>query len=77
MGDEVRQGDGGPHNLLRLLRRITEEESKKVVITIKDEDGFQGLAEIEQTIRTWTGSSTRFSGMVARPAKNPEKPLHC
>ena len=44
-------------------------------MTIKDEDGFQGLAEIEQTIRTWTGSSTRFSGMVARPAKNPGKTI--
>ena len=28
-------------------------------MSIKDEDGLQGLTEIETTIRTWTGSSTR------------------
>ena len=42
-------------NFWRLLRRITEEELKKVVMSIKDEEWLQGLAEIETAIRTWTG----------------------
>ena len=68
-------------NPWRLLRRIIEGESKKVVMSIKDDDGFRAW-QIETTIRTWTASSTgfvvaEFSSMVARPAKSPGDPLQC
>ena len=53
----------GHTNLSRLLRRMTGGESKKVVMSIKDEDG--GLAARQGIVMA------ELSGMVARPAKSP------
>ena len=63
-------------NLWRLLRRVTEGKSKKVVMSTKDEDGFRAWQRLRQ--RFERGLAARqgivieeFSGMVSRPAKNP------
>ena len=44
---------------------ITEGESKKVVMSFKDEDGFRGWQRLKQRFEP------EFLGMVARPAKSP------
>ena len=64
-------------NLWRLLRRIADGESKKVVMSVKDEDGF----------RAWQRLKQRFEpGLAARQGSRAwwpdrlralEKPLHC
>ena len=69
-------------NLWRLLRRITEGESKKVVRSIKDEDGFRAWQRLKQRfepgLASWQGTvMAEFSGMVAQPPRPPEKLLHC
>ena len=63
-------------NFWRLLRRITDGESKKVVMSVKDEDGFRAWQRLKQRFKP--GLAVRqcivmaeFSGMVARPAKSP------
>ena len=63
-------------DLWRLLRRITEGESKRVVMSIKNEDGFRAWQRLKQ--RCEPGLAARqsivmaeFSGMVARRAKSP------
>ena len=63
-------------NLWRLLRRITEGESKKVVMSIKDEDGFRAWQRLKQRFEPGLAARqgiamSEFSGMVARPAKSP------
>ena len=69
-------------NLWRLLRKITEGESKKVVMCIKDEDGFRAWQRLKQRFEPGlaAGQGTvmaEFSGMVARRPRAPEKLLHC
>ena len=78
-GDEVRQGDGEEHtNLWRLLRRITE--SKKVVMSIKDEDGLRAWQRLKQRFEPGLAARqgivmAEFSGMVARPAESLGKSI--
>ena len=62
-------------NLWRLLRRITEGESKKVVMSIKDEDGFSAWQGLKQRFEPGLAGrqgivKAEFSGMVARLAKS-------
>ena len=56
-------------NLWRLLRRITEED-------FQGRGWLQGLAEIETTIRTWTGSSTRHrhGGVLGHGGSTGQEP---
>ena len=70
-------------NLWRLLRRITEGESKKVVMSIKDEDGFRAWQRLKQRFGPgWTSSPTRHRHGSSR-AWWPDRPraretlLHC
>ena len=63
-------------NLWRLLRRITEGESKKVVMSIKGEDGFRAWQKLKQRFEPALAARqglvmAEFSGTVARPAKSP------
>ena len=63
-------------NLWRLLRRITEGVSKKVVMSIKDEDGFTAWQRLKQRFELGLAAQqgivmAEFSGMVARLAKSP------
>ena len=65
-------------NLWRLLRRITEGESKNVVMSIKDEDGFKAWQRLKQRFELAARQGVvmaEFSGMVARPAKSPGKTI--
>ena len=62
--------------LWRLLRRITDGESKKVVMSVKDEDGFRAWQRLKQRFEPGLAARqgivmAEFSGMVARPAKSP------
>ena len=63
-------------NLWRLLRRIIERESKKVVISIKDEDGFRAWQRLKQRFEPGLAARqgivmAEFLGVVARPPKRP------
>ena len=62
-------------NLWRLLRRIIEGESEKVVMSNKDEDDFRAWQRLKQRfelgLAARPGIVAEFSGMVARPAKSP------
>ena len=68
--------------LWRLLRRITERELKKVVMNIKDEDGFRAWQRLKQCSNLYwqldKASSWRSSRAwwPARP-RALEKSLHC
>eukprot|EP00973_Karenia_brevis_P052469 7290406-Karenia_brevis.AAC.1 len=60
----------------RALKALTEGEARKVLTSVKGEDGFIGWQKLHQ--RFQPGLATReglllaeFSGMVARPGKNP------
>ena len=69
-------------NLWRLLRKITDGESKKFVMSVKDEDGFRAWKRLKQRFEPGLAARqvmAEFSGMVARPAKSPGEtnPLHC
>ena len=68
-------------NLWRLLRRITDGESKKVVMSVKDEDGFRAWQRLKQRFEPGLAARqgivmAEFSGMVARPAEEPWR-NHC
>ena len=61
-------------NIWRLLRRITEGEAKKVVMSVKNEDGFRAWQKLKQRFEPGLAARqgivmAEFSGMVARPAK--------
>ena len=63
-------------NLWRLLRRIAEGESKKVVMSIKDEDGFRAWQRLKQRFERGLAARqgivmAEFPGTVARPTKSP------
>ena len=63
-------------NLWRLLRRITDGESKKVVMSVKDEDGLRAWQRLKQRFEPGLAARqgiviAEFSGMVARAAKSP------
>ena len=67
-------------NLWRLLRRITEEESKKVVMSIKDEDGFRAWQRLKQRFESGLAARqgivmAEFSGIVARLAEGPGRTI--
>ena len=59
--------------------RVTDGESQKVVMSVKDEDSFRAWQRLKQRFEPGLAARqgivmAEFSGMVARPAK---KPLHC
>ena len=63
-------------NLWRLLRRITDGKSKKVVMSVKDEDGFRAWQRLKQRIEPGLAARqgivmAEFSGMVDRLANSP------
>ena len=66
MGHEVEKVMVEHINLWRLLRRITDGESKKVVIKVKDEDGFRAWQRLKQRFEWWPDQPRAL-----------EKPLHC
>ena len=67
-------------NVWRLLRRITDHEAKKVVMSVKNEDGFRAWQKLKQRFEPGLAARTGiviadFSGMVARPAKSPSETI--
>ena len=62
-------------NVWRLLKRITDGEAKKVVMSVKNEDGLRAWQKLKQRFEPGLAARqgivmAEFSGMVARPAKN-------
>ena len=74
---ETKYGKVKHTNLWRLLRRrITEGDPKKVVMSIKDEDGFRAWQRLKQRFEPGLAARqgivmAEFSGIVARQAKSP------
>ena len=67
-------------NVWRALKKLTDGEAKKVVMSVKKEDGFRAWQKLKQ--RFEPGLAARqgvviadFSGMVARPAKTPTETM--
>ena len=55
-------------------------ESKKFVMSVKDEDGFRAWKRLKQRFEPGLAARqvmAEFSGMVARPAKSPGETNHC
>ena len=62
----------------RAIKRLTEGEAKKIIMSVKDEDGFRAWQQLRLRFEPAVGSRqgmvlADFSGMVARPAKTPSE----
>ena len=60
----------------RALEKLTDGEAKKVILSVKDEDGFRAWQKMrirfEPTLVAKQGALlAEYGGMVAKPATNP------